>query len=320
LTSGVGQSVGLVDGSADGCVDGCSLTVNDVCNGSGSCIGTVLSEQPSTQPSAEPSTSPTLCPTPEVNTFSADLIDTSNSSVKPNGRIYLDFSYSRAIVSELNITMDNAQYGYSKDIPHDWNEDIGMCWDSVTREFTYNELQKAVDFVVTGNGDVNFAVTADYEYTTHETVVVNGNTYTWGHQNSVEKDIPFKMNLPKTSSVTVAFTSNQTDLSGDYTFKTREPTTSFPTLTPTVSPSTSPTVQPTYTPTVSKPTVSPSVSPSYSPTTEQPSVSPTADPSNSPSTQPSTQPSVEPSFGPSVSPSKVPSVSPTENPSKSPSK
>lgn len=27
LTSGVGQSVGLVDGSADGCVDGCALKI-----------------------------------------------------------------------------------------------------------------------------------------------------------------------------------------------------------------------------------------------------------------------------------------------------
>jgi len=305
------------------CDDGDALTVNDVCNGNGICIGET------NNPTASPSISPTLCPTPEVETFGANLIDTSDSSVKPNGRIYLDFSYSTAIVSEFNLTMDNPAYSYSKDLPHGWSEDLGMCWDSINREFTYNEMQKAVNFEVQ-EGDVMFTVAASYEYTEQESVTVNGNTYTWGHQNTREKDIPFKMNLPKTSSVTVSFKSNNKDISsGQFNFQSFPPTTSVPSLSPTVMPTTSPSNPPTLSPTISKPTTSPSVVPSNRPTTEQPSVMPTTDPSQSPSVQPSVspsnrptteQPSVMPTTSPSTSPSHTPSLTPSTSPSKSPSK
>jgi len=308
------------------CDDGDALTVNDVCDGNGVCIGVDLSAQPSTTPSI----SPTLCPTPEVETFGGNLIDVTDSSVKPNGRIYLDFQYSSIIVTEFNITMDNAKYSYSDELPHDWTEDMGMCWNSINREFTYNELQKAVEFVVQ-EGDVRFAVETSYEYTTQETLVFGGVTNIWGVQNTRNKDIPFKMNLPKTSSVTVAFTSNQDDLSGNFTFNSYAPTASRPTVTPTISPSRSPTVQPTSSPTISDPTLSPSssepsvkptMSPSYIPTTDQPSVTPTNDPSRHPSVQPSMQPSVNPSMKPtkcpSTSPSIFPSILPTATPSYKP--
>jgi len=202
-----------------------------------------------------------------------------------------------------------------------------MCWNSINREFTYNELQKAVEFLVQ-EGVVRFAVETSYEYTTDETIAVGGVSYTWSKQSTRNKDIPFKMNLPKTSSVTIAFTSNQDDLSGNFTFNSYAPTASRPTVSPTVSPSRSPTVQPTSAPTISDPTLSPSssepsvnptMSPSYMPTTEQPSVMPTTDPSRHPSVQPSMQPSVDPSSCPSVDPSFAPSTSPSKTPSKIPS-
>jgi len=275
------------------------------------------------------STSPTKCPTPDVGDFGGHLIDASNSSVGANGRIYLDFSYSNAIVSDFNISMDNPQYNYESAISNDWNEDLGMCWDSINREFTYNQLQKAVSFEVQ-QGDILFAIETEYEFTTSETLQLNGQEYQWTQTKTRGKEIPFKMHLPETSTIALAIKSNQGDISGNFALKTRRPTTSRPTLIPTVSPSTE---QPTSIPTISKPTLSPSstqptvqpsMMPSAFPTSDQPSVRPTAFPtSEHPSVSPSltpttTDPSMSPSVIPTFFPSKHPSAQPTTTPSVSP--
>jgi len=283
----------------------------------------------------EPTLNPTGCPTPDMG---GGLIDVTTSEVQPNGRVLLDFRYSY-VVSEFEIAMNTNIYSYSAESPNDWNADTDMCIGYINRVFTYNELQASVEFTVE-NGDVYFAVDSAFEYTTMEQTTVDGVTHEWGQTVKREKDLPFKLHVPETSTLAIGVTSNQEDPNpDDFIYPppaTKSPSTSYPTTSPTFStPSAAPTdlptlsnpsVVPTDMPSVSDPTVTPTDTPSIStptssPTFEEPTLSPsvsepTLDPSLSPTKNPSyTDPTISPSFtDPSLSPSYTdPSLSPTSD-------
>jgi len=284
------------------------------------------------------------CDVPEIADFGGKLVDASSSSVKANGRVYLDFSYPSEIVSDFNISMDHPMYSYEqRATSNDWNEDFDKCWDSVNREFTYNELSKAVEFDV-NSGQVTFAIDASYEYERRKTLELRGQVREWTETEKASKEIPFTMHLPETSYVSLAITSNQKDLSGSQLiqFQSREPTTSLPTHTPTFAPTVSePTALPTFTPPSVRPTTNPSPHPTTAQPSQRPSAPPTARPSttpvttepsmyptvseptetptfSSPTTMPTDAPSHMPSWHPSNSPSSSPSARPSEVPSMSP--
>merc|ERR1719204_321009 len=108
---------------------------------------------PTPSPTTGPSAAPTSCPTPDVG---GGLIDVTASEVTNSGRVILDFEYSY-VVSDFELTMKREIYSYSGETPNDWTMDNGMCYNSIYREFTYNQLQESLDFTVE-NGDVYFAV------------------------------------------------------------------------------------------------------------------------------------------------------------------
>jgi len=260
---------------------------------------------------ASPSIAPTTCPTPDVG---GGLIDVTASEVMPNGRVFLDFRYSY-VVSEFEIAMNTDIYSYSAAIPNDWNADIDVCLGFLNREFTYNQLQLSVDFIVE-DGTVYFAVDSSFEYTTMEQTVVYGVTHTWGQTVKREKDLPFKLIVPETTTITIGVTNNQDDPHPDDfgPFKsktpsstpTKVPSVSTPTEIPSVStPTEGPSDEPTEQPSYSEPTFVPSLDPSYSEPTILPSpVAPTLKPVTS---DPSFVPTNPPSFS---EPTKIPSVAP----------
>jgi len=277
----------------------------DCQNGEGACL------------SASPSIAPTSCPTPDVG---GGLIDVTASEVMPNGRVFLDFRYSY-VVSEFEIAMNTDIYSYSAAIPNDWNADVDVCLGFLNREFTYNQLQLSVDFIVE-DGTVYFAVDSSFEYTTMEETIVYGVTHSWGQTVKREKDLPFKLYVPETTTITIGVTNNQDDPNPDDfgPFKSKTPS-STPTKAPSVStptevPSEEPTEQPSYSeptfvpsldPSYSEPTILPSpVAPTLKPVTSDPSFVPTNPPSFS---EPTKIPSVE-LFDPTFAPSFVPSLSP----------
>jgi len=156
---------------------------------------------------------------------------------------------------------------------------------------------------------------------------IDGVTHEWGETVEREKDLPFKLHVPETSTLTIGVTSNQEDPDPDDFVhpgpKSKTPTTAVPSQSPSVS---TPTEGPSY----SDPTEQPSYTqPSREPSATNPSLSPSfTDPSLSPAkgvptSFPSfTHPTGSPSFtDPSLSPSStVPSLSPSyTDPSLSPS-
>jgi len=302
-----------------------------------------------------PSSTPTECPTPEVGDFGGDLITYNTSTVLPNGRIHLDFIYSSAVITDFDITMDKPGFDYSSEDANGWTEDLEMCWSSINREFTYNQMSKAMDFEVYAT-QVLFAVDTSYEYSKHKSVTIGGQVHEWTETHTRSKHIPFEFTLPEKSVITTAFSGKNSP----FIINTRAPTTSMPTFMPTTSiptvmpsneptsseptnapiasqptigpitstpttiPSASPITEPTQAPVTSRPTSTPfepTVTPTTSGPTAKPSSSPTAtNPSMAPSTsEPTLTPTLSPSFSPTFEPTMMPSYSPTDFPSLEPS-
>jgi hypothetical protein len=235
-----------------------------------------------------PTVAPTDCPTPDMG---GGMIDVTASEVIPNGRLILDFRYSYA-VSEFELAMNAAQYSYSAAIPNDWNVDSDTCVGFINREFTYNQLQQSVDFNVE-NGDVYFAIDSSFEYTTTKTTTINGETHEWQQTIQRNKNLPFKLHVPETTTLSVGVTNNQDSPDPDDfiypSLKSKSPTISAPTNSPSVSaPTTGPSASPTYSeptlvPTSSDPTNMPTKTPSHDPSYTQPTQSPSiSQPSLSP--------------------------------------
>merc|ERR1719357_329500 len=262
------------------------------------------------EPTSLPSSAPTECPTPVVGDFGGDLIETDDSKVLGNGRISLDFTYSSAVVTDFDITMDKPGFDYSSEDVNGWTEKLEMCWSSIQRNFTYNQLSKAMDFEVYAT-EVNFAVDTSWEYSKHKSVTIGGKVHEWTETHTRSKHMPFKMTLPQTSKVTTAFSGKNPP----FKIETRAPTTSMPTFKPTTS---IPTIMPSNEPTSSEPTNAPVASqPTIGPITS----TPTKTPSDSPTTTRPTSTPFEPTVTPTTSdPTPIPSSSPTAtNPSMAPS-
>jgi len=213
--------------------------------------------------------------------------------------------------------MNTDIYSYSASHPNDWNADIDMCVGFLNREFTYNELQLSVDFIVE-NGDVYFAVDSAFEYTNMKMTEIDGVVHHWSQTVSREKDLPFKLHVPATSRLTIGVTSDQEDPDPGYFFgpiKSLSPTSSSPSQSPT---SPQPTEVPTLLPTASDPTFQPSYSeptffPTILPSFSQPTLIPTtSDPTFIPTNTPSiSKPTLTPSLAPIPSnPTLTPSLSP----------
>jgi len=212
-------------------------------------------------------------------------------------------------------------YSYSAGSPNDWTASNDMCFNSIYRTFTYNELQASVDFTV-NSGDVYFAVDSSFKYPTIGEVELDGDVITYEHMVSRNKDLPFKLHVPEKTTLSIGVTSNQDDPNPDDfiypPIKSKSPTISQPTASPSVS---EPTGLPSITPSISEPTeqpsfTDPSISPSLSDPTVTPSEGPTvSEPSKSPSTSPSySEPTEQPSFtDPSQHPSVLPSAGPTSD-------
>jgi len=268
---------------------------------------------PTPSPTEGPTAAPTSCPTPDVG---GGLIDVTASEVTSNGRVILDFEYSY-VVSDFELTMKRDIYSYSGETPNDWTMDNGMCYNSIYREFTYNQLQESLDFTVE-NGDVYFAVDSSFKYTTTETMVIDGVEHQWDQMVTREKDLPFKLHVPETTTLSIGVTSNQEehDRDKDFIIHTNLPTTSVPSATPSLSePTEVPSLDPSYSAPTDQPSFSyPSVSPSISEPTKQPSEIPTiSKPTELPSTDPSySEPTEQPTAtDPSASPSNIPTEDPT---------
>jgi len=332
------------------CNDGMESIVLE--NGGRICVTPQFAAEPTT---LLPSSTPTECPTPEVGDFGGDLITYNTSTVLPNGRIHLDFIYSSAVITDFDITMDKPGFDYSSEDANGWTEDLEMCWSSINREFTYNQMSKAMDFEVYAT-QVLFAVDTSYEYSKHKSVTIGGQVHEWMETHTRSKHIPFEFTLPEKSVITTAFSGKNSP----FIINTRAPTTSMPTFmpttliptvmpsneptsseptnapiasqptigpitsTPTTIPSASPITEPTQAPVTSRPTSTPfepTVTPTTSGPTAKPSSSPTAtNPSMAPSTsEPTLTPTLSPSFSPTFEPTMMPSYSPTDFPSLEPS-
>jgi len=150
------------------------------------------------------SSTPTNCPTPKIGDYGSDLIEGYDTTVMPNGRIYLSISYFSAVVTNFDITMDKPGFDYSNEDANGWTEDLEMCWSSINREFTYNQMSQAMDFEIYAT-DVIFGFDTSYEYSQQKSITIGGKVHEWTETHTKSKHMPFKFTTASESVITTAF-------------------------------------------------------------------------------------------------------------------